>query len=326
MHLVLDTKGINVQVRNTCFYLKTEKHERIISPHKISSISVRSQCWLSSSAIRLAVQHCIPIYFHDGIGNIEARLWSASFGHLATNRRQQVLFSVQSRATEWIIELFGYKAQEQLKNLRFLKSRKTAQTDPVEKAMEQISTKIIDLDAHKGQQLIDCSASIMGKEGVMARYYWQAIALCMPDEMSFDDRNRRPAQDNFNAALNYLYGMLYGLIENALFMVGLDPYLGLLHADEYNQPTLAFDMIEPFRPWVDRLLIEAALKSEIKPGFFEPKNGGVWLSKAGKQFFIPRFDAFFAEKTVFRNKTISRTEQIYRLASDFLKILNNFTQ
>lgn len=50
------------------------------------------------------------------------------------------------------------------------------------------------------------------------------------------------------------------------------------------------------------------------------------LSKAGKQFFIPRFDAFFAEKTVFRNKTISRTEQIYRLASDFLKILNNFTQ
>ncbi|MBA4848980.1 CRISPR-associated endonuclease Cas1 [Emticicia sp. BO119] len=326
MHLVLDTKGINMQVRNACFYLKTDKHERIINPHKISSISVLSQCWLSSSAIRLAVQHRIPIYFHNGLGNIEARLWSASFGHLATNRRQQVLFSTACQATEWIISLFDYKAQEQIKNLRYLKSRKTAQADPIEKAIEQITGKITDLHTHKTQRLSDCAASVMGKEGAIARCYWQALTLCMPDNMQFDNRNRRPAHDNFNAALNYLYGMLYGVIENALFTVGLDPYLGLLHADEYNQPTLAFDMIEPFRPWADRLLLEAILKSEMKDSFFEPRNEGIWLSKAGKQFFIPRFDSFFAEKTIFRNKTLSRNAQIYRIAGDFLEILNNFTE
>jgi CRISPR-associated protein Cas1 len=321
MHLVLDTKGINLKVRNACFHLQTEKHERLISPMKISSISITSICWISSSAIRLAVQHRIPIYFHDGFGNVEGRLWSASFGHLATNRRKQVLFSLDVASTKWIIEVFNHKTEEQTQNLIFLKTRKVAQSLFLDESINRMKAWVETLKPFADQTLTNCSASIMGKEGTIARYYWQAISKCMPKEMQFDDRNRRPAQDNYNAATNYLYGMLYGTVENALFIAGLDPYLGLLHADEYNQPTLAFDLIEPFRPWVDRLLIESILKNEIKPNFFEPKNGGVWLSKVGKQYFIPIFDSYFESKADFRGKTLSRNAHIYRLAADLCKLI-----
>lgn len=42
--------------------------------------------------------------------------------------------------------------------------------------------------------------------------------------------------------------MLYSVVEAGLFTAGLDPYLGILHADAHKKPTLSFDLIEPFRP------------------------------------------------------------------------------
>ena len=60
----------------------------------------------------------------------------------------------------------------------------------------------------------------------------------------FEKRSRRPALDHFNSALNYLYGMTYGVVEGGIFAKGLDPFIGLLHTDQYNEPTLAFDLIE----------------------------------------------------------------------------------
>ncbi len=53
-----------------------------------------------------------------------------------------------------------------------------------------------------------------------------------------------------------MYSMLYAVLEGALFAAGFDPHLSILHADEYNKAVLAFDLIEAFRPWIDRLLIE----------------------------------------------------------------------
>ena len=324
MHLVLDTRGMNIKVRKGCFLLQTGQIERSISPQKISSISITAQCWLSSSAIRLAVQHAIPMYFHDGLGNIEARIWSASFGHLASTRRKQICFGMTPDATAWVIGLFSLKNQEQIENLGFLKSRKTQQSRQIDEAIVKMKTIEAELSTFVHLTTSACAATLMGKEGAMARQYWQSISQCMPAEMQFDDRNRRPAKDPYNAATNYLYGILYGMVENALFLAGLDPYLGFVHADEYNQPALAFDMIEPFRPWADRLLIEAILKNEVKPDFFEPKDGGVWLSQRGKAFFIPGFNEFFEQKTVFRDKVISRKAQVYRIAQDLSKILTTF--
>ncbi len=68
--------------------------------------------------------------------------------------------------------------------------------------------------------------------------------------------------------------MLYTVVEAAIFSVGLDPYLGIWHADQYNKPTLSYDLIEPFRPWMDALLIEQCLDDELTEAMFETKDGG----------------------------------------------------
>ena len=93
----------------------------------------------------------------------------------------------------------------------------------------------------------------------------------MPSVYQFAKRSR-PAEDIFNAALNYLYGMLYHLVQHAILQKGLDPFLPIFHRDEYAARGFVFDYIEGFRPWADRVLIELGLKEKLLSSHFRPTN------------------------------------------------------
>jgi CRISPR-associated endonuclease Cas1 len=64
-------------------------------------------------------------------------------------------------------------------------------------------------------------------------------------------------------------------VQNAVNIVGFDPYLGYLHFDRYNRPSLALDLMEEFRPLVvdavvlsilnKQLLLEFRLSHEKRP-------------------------------------------------------------
>lgn len=92
MQLVLDTNGTTLKVRNQSFWIINKTQRRTISPKKVSSIAILQNCLLSSAAVRLAVEHRIPITFFHPTGKPQAHLWSPYFGSIASIRRQQVLF------------------------------------------------------------------------------------------------------------------------------------------------------------------------------------------------------------------------------------------
>src|SRR5881409_3033564 len=81
-------------------------------------------------------------------------------------------------------------------------------------------------------------------EGRAAQGYWSQIASIIPAELAWPGRETRGATDPFNAALNYGYGILYGQVEQALTLAGLDPYGGFLHADRPGKRSLVLDLIE----------------------------------------------------------------------------------
>ena len=317
MQLVLDTNGIIVKKRNKCFYITTQKQSRLISPHKLTSIAVLADCLLSASVIRLAAQHEIPILFFNRSGKVESRLWSPKFGSIATIRRHQVLFTNSHEATDWVIDLFQLKTAHQIQNLDFLINRKKGLADILKADKKDILRLSESMDKHRHKKLEVVRSTLMGLEGSIARTYWEAISKTLPEPFTFTARSRRPAKDFFNAALNYYYGMLYSQVEGALFAGGLDPYLGVFHADEYNKPTLVFDMIEPFRPWIDRLLIEACLGKKITPDFFQQKKAGFWISKVGKQFIIPSFNDWAEKRRLFDHKRLSNKNHLHRFAGLF---------
>jgi len=314
MQLVLDTKGITLTKKRNAFYIEAGEQSRVIGPTKISSIAITANCSLSANAVKLAIKFQIPIFFFDDIGKAKGRLWSPYFESLATLRRQQTFFAMSQYATQWVIAVFGLKTKHQIENLKYLQKQEPSKKSILDANILKMQVLQKKMDAFKKEKIKDCNGSLMGIEGNIAKIYWQSISICMPKDFQFEKRSRRPAEDIYNAATNYLYGMTYTIVEAGVFAAGLDPQLGILHADDYHKPTLAFDMIEPFRGWIDRLLIEQCLQGKVEKRFFTSNKHGVFLNKHGKAYIIPLFNKFMRQEKEFQNMKVSHKNQIYHFA------------
>jgi CRISP-associated protein Cas1 len=88
-------------------------------------------------------------------------------------------------------------------------------------------------------------------EAQAARLYWPALFG------SGFKRAKPDAPDARNAALNYGYAILRGLISRHLALAGLSPVFGVGHANAENPYCLIDDLIEPYRPCVDALVVTA---------------------------------------------------------------------
>ncbi|MDR0744884.1 MAG: type II CRISPR-associated endonuclease Cas1 [Mediterranea sp.] len=87
-------------------------------------------------------------------------------------------------------------------------------------------------------------------EARAAAYYWKSL---FPDILNFTrDREGAPP----NNLLNYGYAILRAIVARSLVSSGLLPTLGIHHHNKYNAYCLADDIMEPYRPFVDKLIIE----------------------------------------------------------------------
>lgn len=93
-------------------------------------------------------------------------------------------------------------------------------------------------------------------EGYAARLYWPEVF----DDPSFTRDRDLPDQNRF---LNYGYAVLRAITGRAICSVGLHPSLGLHHHNRYDSFCLASDLMEPFRPIIDRAV--ALLVDEFGP-------------------------------------------------------------
>jgi len=81
-----------------------------------------------------------------------------------------------------------------------------------------------------------------------------------------------------NAILNYLYALLEAEARGAASAMGLDPSLGVLHADTPHRDSLALDLLETARAQVDSYVIDYFLRHPLrKEWFFEERNGNARL-------------------------------------------------
>ncbi|MFZ1800780.1 MAG: type II CRISPR-associated endonuclease Cas1, partial [Chitinophagaceae bacterium] len=85
-------------------------------------------------------------------------------------------------------------------------------------------------------------------EAKAALYYWKHV---FPDFLEFTrDRYGAPP----NNLLNYGYAILRALVARSLVASGLLPTLGIFHRNQYNAYCLADDIMEPYRPYVDKVV------------------------------------------------------------------------
>lgn len=99
-------------------------------------------------------------------------------------------------------------------------------------------------------------------EGKAAQRYFRAC---------FENSFTRQQERFYNAALNYGYAIVRSAIARSLVSYGFLPAFGLFHRSEQNSFNLADDLIEAYRPYVDRHILhtfpkeaERALQPEDK--------------------------------------------------------------
>ena len=116
----------------------------------------------------------------------------------------------------------------------------------------------------------------------------------LPPEWGFTGRNRQPPRDPANALLSFGYTLLNGYVETLLHADGLLPWLGFCHQAHGRHATLASDLMEPFRHLVERTVLSAVQRHELKAqDFFIAANGACMMQKEARRvFFAQLLDRF----------------------------------
>lgn len=316
MVIIIDDYGVSIEKHNYSFKLSKEDDLRVISPNKVTALHILKPCTISTPAILLAAEFNIPVLFFDAKASVIARLWSPGFGSLPIVRYHQLLFSRSPEGLKWVAKWLALKTEGQVSVLKHCHNR-------INRALPKL-TEAINTMSQGSKPLMSNAATaetLRIQEAMLSKVYWQALAEAMEKHIPFGKRSRRPAMDQFNTLLNYGYGILYSIVETAALTAGLDPQVGILHAENYNRQALVFDAIEPFRPWVDRLICDLAFTDKIEAIHFEEQAGGVWLNKEGKKMIIPAFYAMMHQATLFNDKRIKRKDQIQYLLTSLTQYL-----
>lgn len=133
---------------------------------------------------------------------------------------------------------------------------------------------------------------LRGVEGAAAAIYWQCFPSLNRSEFLFDGRSRRPPRDPVNALLSLGYVFLANELTSSLEALGLDPYLGVYHELKANRPSLALDLMEPFRHHiVDRFVLRAVNLGRFRPEEFQiDQDDGVRLQPNAMKTFIADYE------------------------------------
>ncbi|MDP8204431.1 MAG: CRISPR-associated endonuclease Cas1 [Candidatus Tenebribacter mawsonii] len=318
MELYLNTYGTYLHKKGEMFEVRIEETSKRISPKRISSIVISNAAQITTDAIQMALEYNIDIVFLDKYGTPYGRLWLPKLGSTTYIRRRLLEIYQNDTGLEFVKYWIGRKTDNQLKFLKeILKKRPHLQMGNKIEEIVRLKEQLVQIK----DVLSKTAYRILGIEGNISRVYFQTLSALLPKKYNFHGRSSRPAKDPFNAFLNYGYGVLYSKIEKALIIAGLDPYIGLLHTDNYNKKSLVFDFIEPYRTLIDEPVFYLFSRRKIKNSYYDEIKNGVILNEEGKRFFIIELMESFDKKIRHKNRNMKNINQIKADAHAFANFL-----
>jgi len=246
---------------------KTQLKKKLeVSLVELDSIifSVRGSS-VSIAALIEASKHGIDIVIMDNWRPI-ARLIPARYSGFLRLWHSQLKAHTSNRKIELAKTLAEGKLKNQRANLLYFSKTTTDKKlhYQLRNAADNINKTINNLT---NSTTID---EVRQHEAEGARWYWNTIKQLIPKNLGFKKRLKRFSlppgiePDPFNKALNIGYGILQKEVWRATFTVGLNPYIGFLHKPRPGRMSLVLDLMEEFRPLIDRTLITMARKETNK--------------------------------------------------------------
>jgi CRISPR-associated protein Cas1 len=287
-------EGLPVSQRSRETAIETRKLS--IPIHHLESICLFGPSTISAPAMDLCWEHGVAVNYLSENGHFQARMTGVADTSVTLRRTQFRAADDRARCAAVARQIIAGKIQNSRNSLL----RAARETDDT--AEQSQLQKVIDALARQIQNLADAGASVdgpqldalRGAEGLAAQQYFSVFSLALKQQRAdflFTTRSRRPALDRINCLLSFIYALLRHDCVAALTSVGLDPFVGFLHADRPNRPSLALDLMEEFRPWLaDRLAITLVNRQQIAPEHFAEREGGVVeFNDAGRKLVVKAY-------------------------------------
>lgn len=322
MQVIISAFGAYVHVKDGIFEISVNGDKHRVSPKKIHSICIATGASFSSDSIKLAVENNIDILFLDKFGDPIARVWHDRLGSTARIRTTQLRLSISGYGIEYAKQFIRKKFDNQIHLLKRIRKRRTRLSTEITETIQHIRdarTRMIELSSDNPT----IRETIMGIEGYAARMYWQMLSILLPERFRFDGRSRSPARDEFNCLLNYAYGVLYGIVQRACVLSGIDPYVGFIHTDNYARKSMVFDVIEGYRIFADETVLRLFSSKQVKKDLFSPLKNGVTLNSDGKKVLLAAYNEYLDKPVLYRNRKIKRRDTIqydlHKMANEWIR-------
>lgn len=325
MELVLNTFGTSLNRDNEGFVVTHKDGRQRIPVAGIKSIQISRGAQITSDAVMLAIEHEIEVLFMDKAGMPVGRIWSPRYGSVSTIRKGQLNFTFSNDALQWIKEIIRRKIENQQALLLMMGTDDVAICRKREKNIARLEDYRAKIASLNGEIVSDVAAQLRGWEGVASKIYFETLNDLIPEEYRFEIRTQHPAMDVVNAFLNYGYGVLYGKIEGALIKAGIDPYIGILHRDDYNRPVLVYDVIELYRIWVDYVVYSLVVQQVVTDEYYSVReDGSYWLESLGRRVLIQSLNDYLDEIITVKGVNRSRLTQIQLYAQDLAQLFKKY--
>ena len=315
MEIVINTYGTSVNRDNEGFVISTPDGRQRVAVDGVTAIRVTNGAQLTSDAIMLAIEKEIEIIFMTRHGDTLGRVWSPKYGSISTIRKGQLAFTYSIDALEWIKQVLMKKIDNQEALLLMMIKRTVEEERYAESMMRKLDRMKQRVESVNAETLNDATPTLRGIEGTASRIYFEAMNTFIPEKYRFEERSQHPARDVANALLNYGYGMLYSKVESCLIRAGIDPYIGVMHRDNYNRPVLVYDVIEIFRVWVDYVVYSLLAQDAITEDYYSTRaDGSCWLEGLGRRVIIQSLNDYLDVTDRSGVNARSRVTQIFLYA------------
>ena len=276
----------------------TDWRKLSIPIHHLESLCVFGASTVTPPALDLCWEHGVAVNYLSLNGHLQARLTGVADTSVTLRRAQFRVADLPARCAAIARQIIAGKIQNARNSL--LRGGRESEISNLQSqingATESLARQLHELGRWQPETLAQAGAldQLRGAEGQAAQTYFAVFRFLLKqqqDDFSFTTRSRRPPRDRINCLLSFLYALVRHDCVAALTTAGLDPFVGFLHADRSNRPSLALDLMEEFRPWLaDRLAVTLINRQQVGPEHFrEGEGGAVEFTDAGRRLVIKAY-------------------------------------
>ncbi len=286
-NLYITTDGTYLHKERETLVVKQDGKKVFQSPmHAIQNLFCFGQVMVSPSLMAACGESGIGISFFTGFGKFQSRLQGPQSGNVLLRRAQ---YRLADNAPAKLAKLFVAAKIANARHNLMKHQRNHGHIDEIESAVKQLAGALRRLESQTDLE------QIRGIEGDSAARYFSVFNQLIVEErrsqFQFAGRTKRPPLDPVNAMLSFSYTLLTHEIASALQGVGIDPYVGYLHADRPGRLSLALDMLEELRPWwCDRFVLSLINRKQVKTSdFIQDASGAIRMSDDTRKTFLTQW-------------------------------------